>query len=92
MTNGGTIYLDPETYKLLTRRYFLILDGANIAYLDDEALAYYLDKKTGTWVEDAFTWRHISGIGGDSDCEEISERQARNWVTESLPDLKVDWR
>jgi len=91
MKKGGTIYLGNETYKRLTRRYFLIFGGLDVAYLEDKALAYYLDKQTGEWVEDAFTWRHISGIGGDSNCEEISERQAQKWVTESLPDLKVDW-
>ena len=91
MSKGGTIYLDPETYKRLTRRYFLILGRLNVAYLEDEAHAFFLDKKTGEWIADAFTWTHVNGIGGDSDCEEISERQARNWVTESFPDLEVDW-
>ena len=91
MSKSGTIYLDHETYERLTRHYFLIFDGLNVAYLEDEALAYYLNKETGEWVEDSFTWRHISGIGGDSDCKEISERQARKWVAESLPDLNVNW-
>lgn len=91
MKTGDNIYSDPETSKSLKRRYFLIIDGANVVYLEEGALAYYLDKSTGEWVENAFAWRHISGIGGDSDCEEICEKQARNWVSDNLPGLEVDW-
>ncbi|WP_405225481.1 hypothetical protein [Lentisalinibacter sediminis] len=87
----GTIHPDDETDKSPTRRYYLIFDGLSVAYIEGEAVAYHLDKMTGEWIEDAFTWRHISGIGGDSNCEEVSERQAQEWVAENLAKLKVNW-
>ena len=72
-------------------QYFLVFDETNVAYTEDQALAYYLDKTTGEWVRDAFTWRHLNGIGGDSDSEEVDEKEARKWVHKNLPGLLVNW-
>jgi hypothetical protein len=72
---------------IMTREYFITFGGLGIAYLDDDGLAYYLDKESGQWVEDSFTWRHITGIGGDADAREITEAEARQWIKENPPHL-----
>lgn len=51
----------------------------------------YLDKKTGKWVSRNSLIGPITGIGGDSVTEEVSETEAKAWVTKHHPNLSVDW-
>jgi len=67
-------------------QYYLILGGANIARV--EGVEYcYLDKTTGHWVDDPFVFRHVSGIGGDADAQEIPREQAQQWVASNCPGI-----
>jgi len=78
---GGVIYLADDIFKRLGRvEYYLIIGGANLGCVLDRSDSYYLDKTTGKWVSDPFVFRHVYGIGGDSDAEEISREQAQQWV------------
>ena len=70
-------------------KYYLIVDGLNIARVEGSEY-FYLDKTTGRWLSDPSVFRHISGIGGDADVQEITRSQALEWVAKNCPDLAVD--
>ena len=75
--------------KMSEFQYYLIIGGANIARV--EGVEYcYLDKTTGQWVDDPSVFRHISGIGGDADAQEITRSQALQWVAKHRPGLSVE--
>ena len=70
-------------------QYYLIICGLNIALVEG-AEYYYLDKTTGPWASDPFVFRHVSGIGGDADAQEITLSQALQWVAKHRPGLSVE--
>ena len=70
-------------------KYYLIIDGLNIARVEGPEYLY-LDKTTGQWLSDPFVFRHISGIGGDADVQEITRSEALKWVAKNCPGLAVD--
>ena len=70
-------------------QYYLIIGGLNIARVEG-AESYYLDKTTGQWISDPSVFRHVSGIGGDADVQEITRSQALDWIAEHRPELSVD--
>ena len=70
-------------------QYYLLIGGLNIARVEG-AESYYLDKTTGQWISDPSVFRHVSGIGGDADVQEITRSQALDWIAEHRPGLSVD--
>ena len=70
-------------------QYYLIIGGLNIARV--EGVEYcYLDKTTGQWISDPFVLRHVSGLGGDVDAQEITHSQALQWIAKHRPGLSVE--
>jgi hypothetical protein len=71
-------------------RYFAIHGGSNIARAIGSDYAYLSD--SGEWIESPSVFRHVTGIGGDADGQEITREQAMQWVADNRPGVSVEWK